>query len=171
MSDQNPYSAPDAALATANSDTYNPSIFSFSGRIGRLRYLAYSFGVSLILMGVMMPLVGVSAMMDPTAGMSGLSLIAYIVLNIASIVITIMFGKRRLNDLNRSAWYLLLFIVPLVNLFFIIYIIFFSGTDGENKYGLQASPNTMGVKILALFMPVLFFVGIAAAIIIPAMQV
>lgn len=170
MNDQNPYSAPDAELATGSFDTYNPSIFSFSGRIGRLRYIAYSFGVSLILMGVMMPIVGVSAMMDPTAGMSGLSLIAYILLNIVSLVITIMFGKRRLNDLNRSGWYLLLFIIPLVNLLFIIYIIFFAGTDGDNDYGSKAKPNTLGVKILALFLPTVFLLGIAAAIIIPAMQ-
>ena len=42
--DANPYSAPDAALDTGQDDLYQPKIFSFSGRIGRMRYLAYGIG-------------------------------------------------------------------------------------------------------------------------------
>lgn len=170
MSDQNPYSTPDAALSTGESGTYNPSIFSFSGRIGRLRYLAYSMAASIVLMVVLVPFIGFSAMMDPTAGMSSFGLIAYILINIVSLVIAVMFGKRRLNDLNRSGWFFLLLIIPLVNLLLIIYLLFFPGTDGDNNYGPMTVPNTLGVKILALFMPVTAIIGIAAAIIIPSMQ-
>lgn len=170
MNDQNPYSTPDAALATGESGTYDPSIFSFSGRIGRLRYLAYSFGISVISILAVVPFIGFAALMDPTAGMSSMGMVAYVVINIASLVIAVMFGKRRLNDLNRSGWFFLLMIIPLVNLFLIIYMVFFSGTDGDNEYGPKAVPNTLGVKILALFFPAIFIIGIAAAIIIPAMQ-
>lgn len=170
MSDQNPYSTPDASLATGDSGTYNPSIFSFNGRIGRLRYLAYSFGVSLLLMAIMVPVIGGSMYMGGGAEMSGLGMVAYGLLNVASIVISVMFSKRRLNDLNRSGWFFLLMIIPLVNLFLIIYMIFFPGTDGDNNHGPMAVPNTLGVKILALFMPIVAIIGIAAAIIVPAMQ-
>jgi hypothetical protein len=39
----NPYAAPDAVLSdVAEDETYEPQIFSVNGRIGRLRYLAYS---------------------------------------------------------------------------------------------------------------------------------
>ena len=41
MSEQNPYSTPGAALDTEQDQYYQPKIISFSGRIGRLRYLAY----------------------------------------------------------------------------------------------------------------------------------
>ena len=54
--DANPYSAPDAALDTGQDDLYQPKIFSFSGRIGRMRYLAYGIGVNFLLMAVMIPL-------------------------------------------------------------------------------------------------------------------
>lgn len=170
MSDENPYSTPDATLSTDESGTYNPSIFSFSGRIGRLRYLAYSMAATIALMVVLIPFIGFSAMMDPTTGMSSFGWIAYILVNIVSLVIAVMFGKRRLNDLNRSGWFFLLLIIPLVNLLLIIYLLFFSGTDGDNNYGPKTVPNTLGVKVLALFMPILFILGIAAAVIIPAMQ-
>lgn len=174
MSDQNPYSTPDASLATGESGTYNPSIFSFSGRIGRLRYLAYNTGINLILTAIMIPLLGASGMMaaggDMSAMSGGIGGIAMIIFYIATIVISIMFGKRRLNDLNRSGWFVLLFIIPLVNLLLVIYMVFFAGTDGDNNYGPQPEANTLGVKILAFLFPALMVLGIGAAVLIPAMQ-
>ncbi|MCP4429664.1 MAG: DUF805 domain-containing protein [Gammaproteobacteria bacterium] len=174
MSDQNPYSTPDASLSTGSSGTYSPNIFSFNGRIGRLRYLAYNTGVNLILTAIMIPLLGASGMMaaggDMSTMFSGIGGIAIILFYIATIIISIMFGKRRLNDLNRSGWFALLFIIPIVNLLLVIYMVFFSGTDGDNNYGPQPSPNTLGVKILGLLFPVLMLLGIVAAVLIPAMQ-
>lgn len=174
MSDQNPYSTPDASLSTGSSGTNNPTIFSFNGRIGRLRYLAYNTGVNIVLSIIMIPLLGASGMMaaggDMMAMSSGMGGIAIILFYIATIVISIMFGKRRLNDLNRSGWFILLLLIPIVNLLLVIYMIFFSGTDGDNDYGPQPAPNTLGVKILGLLFPVLMLVGIVAAVLIPAMQ-
>jgi len=169
MSEQNPYSPPGASLSGVTAATYNPSIISFKGRIGRLRYLAYSLGVSLLLMAIMVPFTGLAALSGLPGEMSTIAMIVYSLVNILSIVITVMFAKRRLNDLNRSGWYLLLFIVPVINLLLIIYLLFFSGTDGENDYGPQAVANTLGVKILGLLMPLVFFAGIGAAILIPMM--
>ena len=86
---------------------------------------------------------------------------------IAAIVLSVMFGKRRLNDLNRAGWWLLLFIVPLLNLLLIIYMFFFSGSDEENNYGAPPAANSLGVKILGWMMPVVFVMGILAAVAIP----
>ena len=56
MNDPNPYNAPHATLdLPGESAPYQPSIISFNGRIGRLRYLAYSLGTQLILMAVAVP--------------------------------------------------------------------------------------------------------------------
>ena len=174
MSTQNPYSTPDAALSSEDSGPYNPSIFSFNGRIGRLRYLAYNTGVNLVLTLVMIPFLGMSGFMasggDMSAMAGGLSGLVIIIFYIATIVITVMYGKRRLNDLNRSGWFVLLFIIPIVNLLLVIYLILFSGTDGDNKYGPMPVANTLGVKILGLMFPVLMVLGIGAAVLIPAMQ-
>ena len=173
MTADNPYSAPDADLDHGQSELYSPSIISFNGRIGRLRYLAYSTGTSMLLMPVMIPLVGASAFMGAGMGeeaaMSTVGMLAMAVFYIAALVLTVMFGKRRLNDLNRSGWWIALFIVPIANLLLTIYLIFFAGTDGDNGFGAEPEANSTGVKILGLMMPAMFILGILAAVIIPAL--
>lgn len=167
MSDANPYSAPDAALDTGQDVLYQPKIFSFSGRIGRMRYLAYGIGLNILLMAVMIPLGGVTAGMGGEAGMSMLGMVMVGLFYIATIAISIMFAKRRLNDLNRSGWWFLLFLVPIVNLLMAIYLVFFPGSDGDNNFGPAPTSNSVGVLILGWMMPVFFIVGIGAAILVP----
>ncbi len=85
MSDANPYSAPDAALDTGQDVLYQPKIFSFSGRIGRMRYLAYGIGLNILLMALMIPLGGVTAGMGGEAGMSMLGMVMVGLFYIATI--------------------------------------------------------------------------------------
>ncbi|MDJ0777536.1 MAG: DUF805 domain-containing protein [Gammaproteobacteria bacterium] len=171
LADANPYSAPDAALDTGVQDElYEPSIFSFNGRIGRLRYLAYSFAVNFVLMLVMIPLMGATAFVGGAAGpesMGVLGMVAMALFYIVTIVISVMFSKRRLNDLNRSGWWFLLFIIPIVNLLLAIYLIFFPGTDGSNDFGPAPTANSLGVQILGWMLPALMLLGILSAIAIP----
>ncbi|GHU87403.1 hypothetical protein AGMMS49941_10860 [Deferribacterales bacterium] len=42
---------------------------------------------------------------------------------------------KRCHDRNRSGWFILLFLVPIVNLWAIIELGFLRGTVGDNKYG------------------------------------
>ncbi len=170
MSEENPYTAPDAALDTGQEALYQPKIFSFNGRIGRMRYLAYGIGVNMLLSIVMVPLLGASAAMggDPTTSMLGM--VAIGVFYLITIVVSVMFAKRRLNDLNRSGWWFLLFIIPVVNLLLAIYLIFFPGTDGSNRFGPAPVANSIGVLILGWMLPVVFILGIVAAIAIPQYQ-
>lgn len=167
MTDDNPYSTPDAELGGGQSELYTPSVFSFSGRIGRLRYLAYGMGSYMLLMAVMIPLIGVSAFTGGEPAMSGISMAIMVVIYVAMLVLAVMFGKRRLNDLNRSGWWFLLFIVPFVNFLLTIYIMFFPGTDGDNNFGPAPTANSLGVQILGWMMPAFFVIGIVAAILIP----
>ena len=46
--------------------------------------------------------------------------------------------------------------------------VFKGGTEGSNDHGAPPPPNTTGVRILALVLPILYFIGILAAIAIPA---
>jgi uncharacterized membrane protein YhaH (DUF805 family) len=170
MTADNPYSAPGAELGSGPSELYTPSIFSFNGRLGRLRYLAYGIGSYVLLMIAMVPLVGASAFMGGEPTMSGISMAIMGVLYIAMFVMAVMFGKRRLNDLNRSGWWFLLFLVPFVNFLLTIYIMFFPGTDGDNNFGPAPASNSLGVQILGWMMPALFVVGIVAAIAIPQLM-
>ncbi|MES9857044.1 MAG: DUF805 domain-containing protein [Sedimenticola sp.] len=172
MSTENPYSTPEATVEVAGDPLYQPKFLTASGRIGRLRYLAYAAGINLLFYLLMIPLVGTTAFMggiqpESAAGIGGIITIA---LYIVIIVFSIIFGKRRLNDLDRSGWFLLLFLIPIINIILAIYMIFFSGSEGANRFGSAPVANTLGVKILGLFLPVLMLVGIIAAIAIPAYQ-
>ena len=89
---------------------------------------------------------------------------------LATIIVSVMFAKRRLNDLNRSGWWFLLFVIPFVNLLLAIYLIFFPGNDGANNFGPAPVANSLGVLILGWMMPVVMLVGIVAAVAIPAYQ-
>ena len=170
MDAANPYNTPDAELNQGQGDVYTPSIISFNGRIGRMRYLAYGMGINFLLMLVMIPVMGASAFVGGSAdGMSGLTMVTVGVFYLATIVISVMFAKRRLNDLNRSGWWCLLFIVPIANLLLAIYMLFFPGTDGDNNWGPAAIPNSMGVLILGWMVPVLMVLGIIASIALPQM--
>ncbi len=178
MSDNSPYAAPNANLDRGSEELNQPTFFSFSGRIGRLRYLAYSIGGNLVFMVVTGTLVALiaalsdsdpAAMADPTA-MTPVALILNGISLIAGTVVTVVFARRRLNDLNRSGWWFLLFLIPIANLLFLVYLVFFPGTDGLNDHGTAPAPNTIWVKILAGVLPAIFLIGLLAAIAIPAYQ-
>ena len=54
---------------------------------------------------------------------------------------------RRLHDINKSGWLMLLLIIPLVNLIFMIYLLLARGTDGANRFG-HVRPTPGWEKIL-----------------------
>jgi uncharacterized membrane protein YhaH (DUF805 family) len=153
----NPYTAPRAAVSDieVEQEYQEIRIWSASGRIGRLRYLAYSTGATL-LAGVV---AGLAAAVDPTLG-SLVSLVAYC----GALVFTVIAGIKRSHDMDWSGWTFLLALIPIVGLIWV----FKSGTQGANSHGAPPPPNTMGVKILGFLLPAVMVVGILAAIAIPA---
>ncbi len=170
MTEQSPYATPEATLNTAVEEFYQPRIFSFSGRIGRLRYLAYNFSLYFISMLLMMPLMGGAATMTEPGNPPLTMIVIGVIFYALSIIFSVMFAKRRFNDINRSGWYILLLLIPIVNIAVAVALIFFSGSKETNKFGAMPTENTLWVKILGLSFPILFFVGIIAAISIPAFQ-
>lgn len=168
----NPYSAPGATLSGSISDkeTYEPKVWAWNGRIGRLRYMAYLFGISIVNMVPVMVLMGIlgatGAMANNVEAMTGISVLLYLPLLVFSFVL----AKRRFNDTNRSGWLSLLLWIPLVNFFVSLYLVFAAGTDGANDYGPAPSPNSTLVKVVGFIFPFIFVVGVLAAVAIPAYQ-
>jgi uncharacterized membrane protein YhaH (DUF805 family) len=165
----NPYDAPSADLTLADngSDLYEPQLFSFHGRIGRCRYLAYSVALTLILMLVStLANVVLVRLLRSTTALIVFGLIWYL----PFAVIVFSMAVRRLNDLNRAGWWSLLYLVPGVNLLVWLWLIFFPGDDAANDYGPAPGPNTWPVIVGACVMPVMVvaIIGILAAIAIPA---
>jgi len=163
----NPYTPPRAHvddIRDAGAEQQEPSILSTRGRIGRLRYLAYTIGAYLLLIVAMVPLGLVGA---STRSGVGVALLA--TGGILYFVFTIMAAIQRVHDFDWSGWSVLLFIVPLANLVLGLMMLFRGGTEGANRFGPPPTPNTWGVRILGCIAPVAF-VGIMAAVAIPAYQ-
>jgi type IV pilus assembly protein PilA len=117
----------------------------------------------------MVPILGVVAVFGVQAGMPAISLAVIGTFYLATFVVSVMFSKRRLNDLNRSGWWFLLFFIPIVNLLLAIYLVFFPGADGPNNFGVAPVQNSWAVILLAILFPIILVggIGILAAIAIP----
>lgn len=165
---QNPYSAPASEVESvemATDEFYSPTPWTASGRIGRLRYLAYNTA-GFILLWLLISAGRAAAVGLGTAGIvfSFLTPLA----TIAFYVFLFIWGRRRLNDVGFSGWFQLISLIPLVNFIFFIYLILAPGETRNNKWGARPDANGALVVILGFAGPVLMVVGILAAIAIPA---
>lgn len=102
---------------------------TISGRARRSEFWWWVLAIWLVGIGVgiLEALLGLSGP-DGGGPLSGLYALALILPNICV-------AGRRLHDTDRSAWWLLLVLVPLIG--FIVLIVFYAqrGTTGENRFG------------------------------------
>jgi len=107
-------------------------IFDFSGRASRSEfwwfYLTYIFLSFLVIFIIMF----LAIMSDPNISDSALDSMSYIgyVTGIGTLGATV----RRFHDRDISGWAILLFIIPLVNIYLLV-LLFLKGTEGKNKFG------------------------------------
>jgi uncharacterized membrane protein YhaH (DUF805 family) len=99
---------------------------TFSGRARRAEYwwfVLFSFIVSLVLTVIDFGVLG-----------SEVGLLGNI-WSLAVLLPSLAVAARRLHDTDRSAWWLLIFLLPLIG--FIVLIVFFAqkGTEGGNRFG------------------------------------
>jgi uncharacterized membrane protein YhaH (DUF805 family) len=130
-------------------------LFSFEGRIRRLHYWLVSIGVGAVasvIGGVLFSFSGMIVMTaagpiwhapNPIAGVLLLALYA------AEIWIGLALGAKRCHDRDKSAWFLLISLIPFLGaLWLLIELGFLDGTPGPNKYG--PSPKGLGGPSLAV---------------------
>ncbi|MCU0075569.1 DUF805 domain-containing protein [Pseudomonas koreensis] len=159
-----PYAPPRAAVGDRLPEFAPLKPLSAEGRIGRLRYLAWSMVLSL----VTLPIVSVFALIglglvstDSTTGLIIGGLLAFF-LFLAFAIVGILFSIQRLHDIGWSGWLWLLTLVPFVGSFFPLVIMVVPGNTGANRYGPPPPPNSTAVKVLCSLWIVfigLFFVG------------
>lgn len=147
------------------------SFFSPNGRIGRMRYFSWYFGLSLIIM-----LIGAVTKLP-----------AFIVL-IAQAFFGFVFFAQRLHDLNRSAWWFVFLMIACIGIvlgvvngsggfailltifvvFFSLYVALWPGSRGENNYGAPPPKNSLAVKVIFwAYITVVFVSGLLAGIAFP----
>ncbi|MDO7896534.1 DUF805 domain-containing protein [Pseudomonas citrulli] len=162
-----PYAPPRAEVGErlATYSTLKP--FSFEGRIGRLRYLAWTMVLTL----AMLPIIGIAFWYSLSWLLDSNSLAAMIVGGLVGGVVflgfafvSIQFSVQRLHDLGWSGWLWLLNLVPFVGSVFPLVLICAPGNDGPNRYGPPPPPNSTAVKVLSWLWVVLIVLMIVGAV-------
>ena len=90
-----------------------------------------------------------------SAGGSVFGLLIGLAALVASMWFSLAQGVKRLHDLDKSGWLILLMFVPIVNALFGLYMLFADGTVGPNQYGedpknrmpYQAQPSSVNVTV------------------------
>jgi len=160
-----PYAPPQADVAERVPEYAPLKPFSIEGRIGRLRFLAWSMVLSLVTIAV----VGVFALIalalvstDSTAGLIIGGILAF-VLCVVFLIATILISVQRLHDVGWSGWLWLLNLVPFVGSFFPLLLVVLPGSVVANRYGAPPPPNSTAVKVLSSLWLVLIALMIVGA--------
>jgi uncharacterized membrane protein YhaH (DUF805 family) len=111
-------------------------LFSFEGRINRSTYWLRFTLPYIVIFLVLHFLDKVIGTLD-SEGKAGLLSGLFVLL---AIYPSIAVNVKRCHDRNRTGWFLLVGVIPLVNLWPFIELCFVAGTTGPNRYG--PDPNT-----------------------------
>jgi uncharacterized membrane protein YhaH (DUF805 family) len=94
----------------------------FKGRARRKEYWYFYLFIIIIVVGLVL--------LDPLLGSSGIGGLFVAVFELAMFIPLLAAGVRRMHDVDKSGWYLLIPIYSLV-------LLFTNGTPGPNQYGFD----------------------------------
>ena len=121
-------------------------LFSFQGRVNRAK-LWLLLLLSLVGGGVLEFLVVAltggmngSGMPDPSGSEDTATGLGTMVVGLAFAILNLSFQVRRCHDRDRSGWFVLLWSLPILNIWGLIELYFLSGTPGLNRFG----PDPLG---------------------------
>ena len=105
-------------------------LFSFKGRLNRQGYFGRLI-LSSLLFGLLNYILG-EVMID-----TGYTSIAFgqLAVIIIAVIYSLSLMTRRFHDINRSGWWSIAGLIPLLNVIAGLVLLFKKGTVGDNKYG------------------------------------
>ncbi|MES2895160.1 MAG: DUF805 domain-containing protein [Pseudomonadota bacterium] len=114
----------------------------FSGRARRKEYWMFCLliiGIEIVFYALM-GILGAGPMMagDPTAGVNpiaGLLMLVFSVVMLGLFIPSLAVSFRRLHDTNRSAWWLLIALIPFLGVVVLLVFMLLDGTPGDNRFG------------------------------------
>ncbi len=109
------------------------SFFGFTGKIGRLEYFVKGILTSI----PALILSGVSFFLQDNVVVGSLLALVSLVVFIVTVVSLLSLIKRRMNDLELSTWLIVLILIPLVNFFYSLYLIFAPGKGARTSQPAQ----------------------------------
>lgn len=137
-----PYATPKASMGQNLEEVGELNIWGIEGRLGRMRYIAWS----MVYMFAMLPVLLISILvLNASLWLGGLLIFTAA---IAAIVLAIQISVKRLHDIGWSGWLLLLSLIPVVGSIFQLLIFVIPGSQAHNRYGAPPPANSTAVKVL-----------------------
>ncbi|MGZ7455727.1 DUF805 domain-containing protein [Pseudomonas sp. Ma2-10] len=167
---ESPYAPPQATVGEALPAFSTLKPFSFDGRIGRLRYLAWTMSLTLVTLGVgaVLAVFGLALINTDSTIALILGALLALILFLALGFVSTQFCVQRLHDIGWSGWLWLLTLVPFVGSIFPFVMVIASGNSTANRYGAPPPPNGTAVKILSslwlVFIAILFIGGLTGGL-------
>lgn len=106
------------------------SLFSFQGRVGRVKYWVTIIPLFLISFAITI----VMALATDRGGSGGFAILA-LFFYVPAIWIVLATYVKRWHDLGKSGWMTLTLLIPYVNLLILLILGLWPGTSESNKYG------------------------------------
>lgn len=165
----NPYSAPQSnvSLGAKEDDYCEIKLFSVEGRLGRLRYFNRIFVASylfIILTSIFSFIVRARGYGQKTKLFGWLHpdimlgiIIVFCILLIATFVFSII---QRLHDTNRSGWFALLLLIPLINVLLGLTLLFSPSVATSNNFGAPSPQNTLVTNMVGGLFIILILLNI-----------
>lgn len=126
------------------------SLFSSSGRLGRIRYIAWvlvAVAVASLFLGFFASLAG-SFQSQALIGVFKVALI--LVAYLALPVVWIVMSMRRLHDIGRPGWLAALLLVPVINVVLLAVLVLWPGEPQSNAYGDPSPEATGGLRLAGM---------------------
>jgi len=160
MTEQNLYNTPNASLNTQREHVYQPKVFSWNGRLGRLRYLTYILVADIVAFAA---IVLALMMMGSSGALTAVGGLIAAVVYVGVTIFALALMKRRLNDFDATGWWMLTMFVPIANFILVILLLFMPGTKSTNRWGPMPAPNKTGAMV-GLILGAIVVLGILASI-------
>jgi uncharacterized membrane protein YhaH (DUF805 family) len=124
-------------------------LFTFQGRINRkkmwLAVLIHIIAAAVVglVFTLLWSVIPGSISEDGTYHVEGAAAIPYIALGLAYVIFSVWSGLavavKRLHDRNKSGWFFLIQLVPLIgSVWYLVEVLLLKGTTGSNRFGEDA---------------------------------
>ncbi|MBM0225596.1 MULTISPECIES: DUF805 domain-containing protein [Micromonospora] len=117
----------------------------FTGRARRSEY--WWFALFTVLVGLAAAIL--DSVLGTTLGSDGSTGVIGIIVNLALLLPTLAVAMRRLHDTDRSGWWLLIGLVPIVGAVVLLVFFVLDSTPGTNRFGANPKERPLPVPSIA----------------------
>jgi len=107
---------------------------NFSGRASRSEYWYFALFIFLVRLALLL-VFGVAVVIIGKGAANMLSNLIGGIFSLAVLVPSIAVGARRLHDINKTAWWMLIALIPVLGVIALVIAGCIKGTEGDNRFG------------------------------------